>query len=190
MRARVERDLLASFAWSAGLALAVGLLVGGSIAWLRGGRARVRALQAEIDQRERALRERPAAVQHAAGLGELEAALERWKSTAHGEAARPAELSAVARRSGVLLAGLETLGQTPRADPIVTCAYRVRLRGRYEELAAFLDGLYASRGLAGIDELEIDPAGEAELDVLQASLRLTWYAPTPGAGEPTEARLP
>ena len=91
---------------------------------------------------------------------------------------------AVAARSRTLIARTAVDNRVPakfyqlRDDGhILSCAYRVRIVGRYDQLASFCDGIYAAHGLAAVDALEIEDEEAADACPLQASLQVTWYGP-------------
>jgi hypothetical protein len=178
-------------AWCAGLALVVGLLIASPLVLLWMRRTEIAALQQEIDGKESALWSHPPSPEYSASLQEMQVALAGWRTVAESEALRLAELSSAARASGATLAGIQTLEVQRALDGrIVSCPCRLSLRGRYDQLASFCNALYAARGLAAIEELEIEPHESGETDTLQASMQVAWYAPGPASAGEEQGTLP
>lgn len=191
MRSGAEKSLRASLLLCSGLVLAVGVLVAGPLALLWTRKAEIAALQAEIDDRQATVESQPPCPDYATSLREMQAALEDWQSLAENEALRLAELAKVAQASGAVLAGFQALdGQQSREGRIVSCPYRLSLRGSFEQVAAFCDALYAARGLVAIDELELKPETSGGPGQLEASLQIAWYAPAQAATSGEENPLP
>jgi hypothetical protein len=105
------------------------------------------------------------------------ARLDEWKTMTTSDSERIAELSRIAWKNGVALRSLRSTAQTTSADgSVVSCAHQVSALGTYRQLAAFLDAIYAARGLAGIDQLELRPDGPPGSNLLLASLGVKWFS--------------
>jgi len=181
MSATSDGNVRTSVAWCAGLALLVGLLVAAPLMLLWGRRKEIVALQQDIDVKQETLKSHARTPSYLASLGEMQAALEQWRSVAANESARLRELASIARSSGVTLAGIQALPERNSLDSrLVSRSHRVGVRGRYDELARFCDALYAAHGLAGIDKLVIEASAQGEDGLLDASVQVAWYAPGPG----------
>lgn len=193
MSAKSEVSLRTSVAWCAGLLVLIGLFVAAPLLLLWKRQAEIHALQADIDGKENALESHAHTPAYLASLEEMRTSLERWSSVVENESARLREIASLARSNGVTLAGIQTLQENVSSDSrIVSSCHRVSLRGRYDQLAGFCDALYATRGLAGIDKLVIEPHAQGESDLLDASVQVAWYGPGPEllaeVASPLEAR--
>ena len=186
MKTSPRRRMVASVAWCVALLSVAGALIAGPITLLRREKARVAALQEEIDGKAAAL---GSPLSASGPVARDEVALERWRNMTASEPSRLDELSSVARASGATVTALQALEKGTSTDSqVVSCPYRVGLRGRYDQLAAFCDGLYSAQGLAAIDELQIEPAeSTAEPGLLQASVRIAWFAVQASAAGEREA---
>lgn len=188
MTVETNERLAKSVAWIAGLLTVVGLLVGGSVARLASAKRRVATLEQEIATKRASLWHQPLADEHAAGLQTLQAALLEWRGMTESESDRIAELSAVARDSGVTIRSLRSEpGAEGGEGPCISRTHRLSGVGTYQQLARFLDGVYGARGMAAIDELVIEGEESGSPELLRASLAVTWRAPNPGAGAGAEA---
>lgn len=175
-----RRALLRDLAWIVGLALVLGLLIGGSVIRLNGRKVRVASLQREIRTKRESLERHPASADHPESLRKAEAVWIEWQSMTASESGRIAELSALARAAGVTLVSLRSSDQEETDEgAIVCCSHTLKGLGSYRQLARFFDGIYAAPGAAAIEDLEIEPEDEAPSNLLRASLRVTWYAPGP-----------
>lgn len=135
----------------------------------------VAAQHAELEA-QRNGHEAPSALDPAQVLAECSALIA-------SEPLRVAELSAAAREAGVSLISIRGIDSEETADStVVERGHQVQANGSYAQIAMFLDGVYALRGLAAIDELSIEPAHDPN-NGLQASLEVNWFglaAPTSG----------
>ena len=181
MKGRLRNDLLGNLGWFAGLALVLGLLIGGSLVWLNSGKARGASLSQEIEAKQEALRRHALSAADIASQQNMEALIVEWQGMIANESRRIAELSAAARKAGVSLVSLRSLDRELTDDGLVSCSHRLKAVANYRQLALFFEGIYAASGMAAIDELEIEHQGDTSSDQLEASLLITWYAPgTPG----------
>jgi hypothetical protein len=178
------KPLLVNLGWFAGLALLVGLLIIGSLVHLAAQRREVAVLQRTVQEQEQRLGQESSTQATAVLLERTESALREWQALTASDALRIAELSGAARASDVVLASFETLedpGKPPdEGQPFVARAYRLLLVGGYRELAHFCARVYAARGLAAIDDLQIEAGEAAGPERLQATLQVTWYGPARG----------
>ena len=181
MKAQLSRSIAVNAAWFGGLALIIGTLVVVSVVRQEGRKNEVAALEREIDGKRRSLRNFPNVEEHDARLEAIEAELRDCRGMAASESLRMSALSDAARAAGVNLISLRGLGQKLSEDELVisrTCI--LSGVGGYREIAHFLDGIYATRGMVSIDEVDIE---RAEGELLQADLQVTWHAPNPDAPE-------
>lgn len=176
MKPALRKDLLGNLAWFAALALALGLLFGGSLWRLESARAHTAALEAEVQMKLASLGQRPLTAEDSARLESTEAALLGWQAMVASESKRVAALSAAAKAADVTLVSLQSLGQTQAKDGSVACSHRLRGTGDYRQLARFFDGIHEAPGMASIEELEIEHEADGPHERLQASLLVTWYA--------------
>lgn len=183
MTSRPQRDLFGNIAWFAGSVLVVGALIGGSVVRVAFGEAQVASLQQEIREKQEALKHQLGSDEERASQQSAKAALLECQGMIESESSRIAEISAAARAAGVTLVSLRSFGKEETEDGLIySCSYELGGVGSYRQLARFFEGIYAARGMAAIDELEIEQEDVADPNRLLASLRVTWYAPDP-AGE-------
>ena len=178
MMREVRSDLIGSLGWFAGLALVLGLLIGGSLGWLNSGKARAASLSREIEAKQMALRYHALDAADMASQRNMEAAIAEWQGMIANESRRIAELSAAASKAGVNLVSLRSLEQELTDDGLVSCSHRLTAVGNYRQLAYFFEGIYAASGMAAIDELEVEHLVGTSADQLEATLKVTWYAPS------------
>lgn len=168
---------LQDLAWLGVLALALGLLIGGSLWRLRAATTRTQALHAEVQEKLRALRARAGAATAEAGLAQDQAQLAAWASMTSSQARRIAALTSAARAADVSLVSLRTRETEAAQDGrIVTASHSLDGTGSIRQLTRFLEELQAAPGLVAVEELELEPAIEGEPDRLHASILVTWFA--------------
>lgn len=178
MTGKVRSGLLGNFGWFAGLALVLGLLIGGSLAWLNSEKARTAALSQEIAAKQDALRRNALLAADMTGQRDKEAAIVEWQEMIADESLRIAELSAAASEAGVSLLSLRSLDRELTDDGLVSCSHRLNAVANYRQLAHFFERIYAMDGMAAIDELDVEHRAGTQTDQLEASLLVTWYAPS------------
>lgn len=181
MKAQLSHSIAVNAAWFGGLILIMGTLLVVSVVRLDTRKDTVAALEREIDGKRMSLRAFPNLEEHEASLEAIEAELRDCREMAASESLRMSALSEAARAAGVNLTSLRGLGQKKSEDELVisrTCV--LSGVGGYRQIAHFLDGIHASRGMVSIDEIDIE---RAEGALLQADLRVTWHAPNPDPPE-------
>jgi len=172
-------------AW-ASLPVALPLLFGGAVVHFNALRVRVERLEQALSTKREALAALVVPAEERAALDARTRQVEEWTQMAASDSLRIAELSRIASSAGVVLRSLRSSGpQTSSDGALVACSHEVTAVGRYRALATFLDGVYAARGMARVDELHLQPddstgAGQpgasAGAGRLLATLRVTWCA--------------
>ena len=177
MNPDLKRVMVRNAAWIGAASVALCVLIGGSIWRLSQQRSSVHLLQAEIELKQVELARALPSGTRAPGLAAAQDTIEHWRSMTRTESLRIAELSRTARAAGVTILSLRSMNAAGRDDRIQSHSHAVRGTGSYRQLARFLDGIYASDGVVGIDQLEIRRDNDAPAAVLHASLLVTWHAP-------------
>lgn len=181
MKSGIRSELIKNAAWLGGVAI---LLVGVvSIGAMRLGarQDRVSELRGEVQFKPAALAARPELAGEMDRLQTVDEQLADWGEMVDVEGQRIAELVGVAREAGVRITSLSNADAEHSEDGAVTRAsHEVEGVGEYRDIAAFLDGVYGARGLAGVDEVHIGPDDTPGSRLLQTSLLVTWYAEGPG----------
>lgn len=189
MTEALRKSVLRNAAWFLGIILVVSLLVGGALLRLRSRNASAAQLQIDIQNTRQELILRAATETHSTALETAQATLLDWRDMLASGSRRVAALSSAARVAGVTIAGLRGVEPAAREDSgasedpaasediVAVRSHELEGVGDHRQLAAFFDGIYSMPGMAGIDELRIEPRDGADPGVLQASLRVSWYAP-------------
>ena len=175
-----RRELLVDLAWFAGLSLALGLLVAGTLRRLESAERQTDQLEAEVREKLARLRQSASTTEDPAELVRTEAALLEWHELTASEAQRIAALSAAASAAEVTLLALVNLEPTTSADGrVVAASHRLRSSGDYRQLARFFDEIQSAPGLAALEEVELEPGSDASSGLLEAELLVTWYSAAP-----------
>lgn len=187
MRLWLQGSLAVNLVICGGLALLTGAL-----GWLWSGKTSVDKLRAEVEAKEALLGSHPPARKQTAGVEEIQAAIEDWRTMNTNEGLRLEALSDTARESGATIAGLQSIERALADDgQTATCSYLLKLRGRYDQLARFCDRIYAARGVTAIESMTIESLDDAASPgALRASMRVAWYAPNAGVKVEPETKLP
>ena len=182
MNDELRRSVFVSAGWYTGLLLIVTLLLGGTFVRLNSRRSEVASRRVALEDRRAALDEQRASSARLVRRRQRADVLRECSELAGSEAARIAELSALARASGVRLVSLRSLDVTDgRNDPdgaTLVCTHELKGEGSYRQLAQFFDAIYAARGLASIDALAIERAPQGPSGPLRAALAVSWHAPS------------
>jgi Tfp pilus assembly protein PilO len=162
--------------WIAAPILIVVSAVVGTILFLSHERSAVRELSRQVEEQRKTLVDLTA-TRPLNRVRNPREVLAECRSMIENEPLRVGEISAAAVDSGVALVSIQSLEPDANEEgTIVACGHHVRGSGSYEQLAMFLDGVYAARGMAAVDDLEIEPDKDGR-GVLRASLDVTWFGP-------------
>jgi Tfp pilus assembly protein PilO len=172
-----------TLAWTA-LPVVLPLLFTGVVLHLGGLKGRVDSLEREIEKKRATLAGVAVPDAERNALAERTAQLAEWEAMVTSDSERIAELSRIAWKNGVALRSLRSEQAALTDGGVASCAHAVSALGTYRQLAAFLDDIYAARGLAGIDQLEIRPDGPPGSNLLLATLGVRWFAKGPAVAEP------
>lgn len=173
--------------WIVSLTAVLFVLVGGSIARINASQKVVRALESDIDAQQRELAVYPDSMSSVEELALLDGTLAECRRMADSQAVRIAALSASARKAGVTIVEMESL--EPRVIDQghgISCTHRLVGTGNYQQLAEFLENVSVISELNSINEVELSHGEKADGESLRASFFVTWFAPGPEAGMPTE----
>jgi len=171
---RPAKSLMVDAAWSLGAVLFAFVFVGGSVHALNAGREKVDTQRASLQAKEaRVVDELTAAGEMAvlrASLAELAVARRMVRS----DARRGAALSEAARLAGVSLVLIKSGDdRDPSEAGVVSRSHELSVVADYRQLAKFLDALYESEGIVGIDSVQIQSDGSGRQT---ASLEVTWFS--------------
>lgn len=104
--------------------------------------------------------------------------LHQWENLTKHEAQRIAALSSTAQTANVTIVSLRSLDSAVAVDESITqLSHEIDSVGGQQEIAKFLDGIYAMEGMASIESLVIAPEDEDDPETLYASMKVTWFAP-------------
>jgi len=171
-----DRRVVLELAWIA-LPVVLPLLLGGVVLHLSGLKGRVNELEQQIERKRAELAAINVPDEERHTLTERLERLAEWERMITSDSQRIEELSRIAWKNGVALRSLRSSAPTTSPDgSVVSCAHQVSALGTYRQLAAFLDEIYQARGLAGIEQLEIQPDGPPGSNLLLAALGVRWYA--------------
>lgn len=185
MSSNLRKPVLSSLGWCAACVLVVGALLGGALIRLNSRRARVAGQELEIVNKRDQLDRHDESLQGA--LHSLEEALLESAQLTASESRRIAELSGVARKTGVKLLAMRSIEAPENEEgPTLRRTHEIMGQGTYRQIAEFLDGLYASRGMASVDKFKIERDDADPVHLLRASLAVAWHAQNPNAGESQE----
>ena len=178
MNAAVRRSLWINGVWIGGLAALVLTLVCGSTLRLHSARGMVRKLSRSVAQEQDVVSRLPDVNERRALLAHTQETLAQWSDLVGSEARRIAELSGAARAAGVTLVSLESFEPPRRGDgEIVARSHTLVGLGDYRQVAHFLAGVYAARGLAGIEELKLESDPQGVPEMLRTTMTVVWRAP-------------
>lgn len=164
--------------WGIGLLLLLAASLSAAVIHLNSLKAKSHELQAAVDAKGADLSRNLSATSMAASLVAARAVLGGWEEMAEDEARCATVLSEMAHAAGVTLVSLRSLEPREIAGAgVLAYPHEIRGRGDQRQIAEFLDQVYASAGMASIDELQIEPLGEEDPEHLEASLKVIWYAP-------------
>jgi Tfp pilus assembly protein PilO len=181
MNASIQRTLWVNVAWTSALAILVLGLVIGSLFRIHTARDVAKSLSESVLKEQHSVSQLPDIDEHRVELAQADGLLGEWSECLDSEASRISALSSAARATGVTCVSLGSFQPGIRDNGhVLTSSHKLVAVGGYQQLARFVDAVYAVRGMVAVNEFELEPDGGREQGVLRVSMTVEWNASGPG----------